>query len=249
MKPILAARKRASSPSDILSMRCPATWISPASGRSMPPSRLSSVVLPEPDGPITATKSPRGMPRSRRSKIAIASWPLVKPLHRPARRTIVSGANVFLLLMNRGLSWPVPAIPLSEARPRHGKRDHRDEPGDDDASRLCVSTASVTFSVRGGGFFRPRAGRRVVLEERDLHGHVGQDARVLALQSDAHPHGRLLAVGGRHDGDDGRRYGPVRIGIEHGVDAHAGGHAADESLVDVDFDLDRIHVHHRAHAG
>ena len=42
------------------SMRSPATLISPASGRSIPPSRLSRVVLPEPDGPITAMKSPRG---------------------------------------------------------------------------------------------------------------------------------------------------------------------------------------------
>ena len=35
-----------------LSMRLPSKAISPALGLSMPPSRLSSVVLPEPDGPM-----------------------------------------------------------------------------------------------------------------------------------------------------------------------------------------------------
>src|SRR5580704_16467122 len=53
----------------------------------MPPSRLSKVVLPEPEGPITATKSPAAIVRSRRSKIVIVSLPLTKLLPRPVRRT------------------------------------------------------------------------------------------------------------------------------------------------------------------
>src|SRR5262252_8466834 len=72
-------------------MRSRSIWISPASNRSMPPSRLRSVVLPEPEGPITATKSPRGIDRSRRSKMVIVSLPFTKALLRPTRRT--SGAS------------------------------------------------------------------------------------------------------------------------------------------------------------
>ena len=45
---------RESSPPDILSIRSPATAIDPSVGVSSPPSRFSSVVLPDPDGPISA---------------------------------------------------------------------------------------------------------------------------------------------------------------------------------------------------
>ena len=38
----------------------PSTTMRPPVGRSMPAMRLSSVVLPEPDGPMSARKSPRG---------------------------------------------------------------------------------------------------------------------------------------------------------------------------------------------
>jgi hypothetical protein len=88
MKPTLAARQRASSPSDKPSMRAPATRISPPSGRSMPPTRLSKVVLPDPDGPITATKSRSGIDRSSCSNTAIVSLPLTKCLERPTRRAM-----------------------------------------------------------------------------------------------------------------------------------------------------------------
>jgi hypothetical protein len=37
---------------------------------------LSSVDLPDPDGPMTATKSPRGMARSRPEKMEIISPPM-----------------------------------------------------------------------------------------------------------------------------------------------------------------------------
>jgi hypothetical protein len=38
----------------------PSTMTCPRVGRSMPAIRFSSVVLPEPEGPINARKSPRG---------------------------------------------------------------------------------------------------------------------------------------------------------------------------------------------
>src|SRR6185436_1967766 len=68
MKPTCRARHFVSLPGDNVSSRSPATVISPRSGRSRPPIRFSSVVLPEPDGPISARNSPcatsRSIPRS-----------------------------------------------------------------------------------------------------------------------------------------------------------------------------------------
>ena len=49
--------------------------IDPSLGVSRPPSRLSSVVLPEPDGPISARKSPVGMSRLTPWRTSIRSPP------------------------------------------------------------------------------------------------------------------------------------------------------------------------------
>src|SRR6516162_7508061 len=174
-------------------MRVPATWTSPASGRSMPPIRLSKVVLPEPDGPITATKSPAAIENSRSSKIVIVSLPLVKRLPRWMSRT----------------------------------------------SGMSDITRSPGFLV-GGGLGRC-AGVGVV-EEGDLDGHVGKDSRVLLPQRYPHLDGSLVAVGGRDDGDDCRRNRPVRVGVKHCGHRTAGMHTPDERLIDLDLDLDGIHV-------
>src|SRR4051812_13285995 len=199
MKPILAALQAASSPSERPSMRWSATEISPASTRSIPPSRLSGVVLPEPDGPMTAMKSPRGIARSRWSKIEIVSLPLVKRLLTPVRRTIGCSAVTLVSL-------------------------------EDSGSKL----------VRGGGFSGALclAVFFGVSQEIHLHRHIGQDARVLLVEADAHLHRGLLAVRGRHDRDHRGGNGPVRIGIQHRVHGAAGDDPADEGFVDVDFDFD-----------
>src|SRR6266536_2799605 len=111
----------------------------------MPPRRLSKVVFPEPEGPITATKSPREMAMSSWSKIGIVSLPLTNFLLKAARRTMgVSGANAL-------------------------------------SCGICCFVL-----VRGCRFFGSPAGRRNLLEERDLHGHVGKNARILVLHADAH---------------------------------------------------------------
>src|SRR4051812_34334418 len=152
----------------------------------MPPRRLSNVVLPDPEGPITATKSPCEMAISRWSKIGIVSLPLTNFLVKATRRTMgVSGVN---------------ALSCGIFRVR---------------------------SVRGCRFFGSHAGRRNLFEERDLHGHVGKNAQILVLHADAYLDGRLLAVGRGDDRDHRCRDGPVRIGVEHGVDIAARLHAAD----------------------
>ena len=60
---------------DILSMRSPATSIDPSDGVSRPPIRLSSVVLPDPDGPINARKSPCGISRVTPCSTSMRSLP------------------------------------------------------------------------------------------------------------------------------------------------------------------------------
>ena len=56
--PIKAARSPASSRSDRPATSRPVTRTVPAVARSSVPARCSRVVLPEPDGPSTATSSP-----------------------------------------------------------------------------------------------------------------------------------------------------------------------------------------------
>ena len=55
----------------------------PPDGESSPPIRLSSVVLPEPDGPISATNSPCGIWRLTPFSTSIRSLPRVKYLWTP----------------------------------------------------------------------------------------------------------------------------------------------------------------------
>ncbi len=62
MIPTCRARNLASAPSLRLSIRRPATVTVPAVGRSSPAIMLSSVDLPLPDGPMTATTSPAATP-------------------------------------------------------------------------------------------------------------------------------------------------------------------------------------------
>ena len=61
MKPILSRRTLVRSSSESPASASPSTLTSPDVGRSRPPIRLSSVDLPEPDGPMMETISPRGI--------------------------------------------------------------------------------------------------------------------------------------------------------------------------------------------
>ncbi len=61
--PMLAARSPASCRSSSPATSRPVTRTRPADGRSRVPARCSSVVLPDPDGPTTATSSPAATSR------------------------------------------------------------------------------------------------------------------------------------------------------------------------------------------
>ena len=75
--PMWARRMRASAFSSLSASDSPATMISPSVGVSRPATRLSSVDLPHPDGPMTATNSVPSMvkstPRSARTGAPSAS--------------------------------------------------------------------------------------------------------------------------------------------------------------------------------
>ena len=74
MKPMLRERHLASGLGLSLAMSWSPTTTLPEVGRSMPPIRLRSVVLPLPDGPMSAAKSPSATVSVSPSSTGIACW-------------------------------------------------------------------------------------------------------------------------------------------------------------------------------
>src|ERR1700674_5551505 len=83
MKPTWRALQVVSSLADICVISSPDTEIVPAEGTSNPPSKFSNVVLPDPLGPMNATKSPLSTSRFRPWRTCISSPPRVYFLSRP----------------------------------------------------------------------------------------------------------------------------------------------------------------------
>src|SRR4051794_21698992 len=75
-------------------MRSPATEICPASGRSRPPRRCSSVDLPEPERPTTATSSPARASRSAPSSTRRAARPRPYVFTSPRALTTLTAPTV-----------------------------------------------------------------------------------------------------------------------------------------------------------
>src|SRR5262249_29639048 len=75
MNPIVSRRTRVRPSSVRLPRISPSTRTWPAVGRSRPPTRLSSVDLPDPDGPMIETISPRGIDRGTSSGARTGRWP------------------------------------------------------------------------------------------------------------------------------------------------------------------------------
>ena len=202
----------------------------PPDGASSPPIRLSSVVLPEPDGPISARKSPCGMsrltPLQHVDALAAAGEVLVDVVdpdecaHERAPCSLGCGLNRCRYLTTIARRRPAPAA----ARRRRARRAV--EPGGD-FEAVAVGAAGLHGAaldrvlphdehVAG---CRSRCGRRSsaraspacaagavgvvrLAQERHLHAHVGQDARIELLEADAHQHRGLLPIGRRHGRDD-----------------------------------------------
>src|SRR5690242_9318144 len=219
-------------------MRRPSTTIVPAVGVSSPPIRLSSVVLPEPDGPMSATKSPRGMSRSMPCSTSIVSP--------PRRYVFVTPRISTRTFMDAGL---LVGEPRRRTVPERGRRrdDHalaRAHAVDDLALRADALArrhrAALHTSIRvdeqgvpaygigghghRGGYGRAR-GVGGGAERRHPDPHIRHDARILGADRDAHLDRGFGAIGGRDDGDDRARDLPVGIGVQHRLYGLAGGHA------------------------
>ncbi len=76
MKPIAVARWLVRAASDMANRSLPSTSTRPASMSSNPDRQLSSVVLPDPDGPITATSSPRSTTRLSSASASTSTSPV-----------------------------------------------------------------------------------------------------------------------------------------------------------------------------
>ena len=77
--PIRRRRTRANASSSSDARSTPSKNTLPAVGREIPPSRWSSVLLPEPEAPVIATNSPCSMERSTPSRAATLAAPAPLP--------------------------------------------------------------------------------------------------------------------------------------------------------------------------
>src|SRR5260370_39257238 len=107
MKPTLAARQSASAASASRVMSSPPTRSSPLSGLSMPAIRLSSVLLPDPDGPISAMKSPSPIS----SVMSVRTGTICAPRRYDfATRLISTSGAVLTLFLRQGNFGAVPDL-------------------------------------------------------------------------------------------------------------------------------------------
>src|SRR5256712_10637472 len=93
MNPIFIARKSVLPLSLKVESRCPAIHTSPEVNSSMPERQLRSVVLPHPDGPMTATISPLRTSRSNPRSAWTAPPPLSYVFTRRRATTIRSSTR------------------------------------------------------------------------------------------------------------------------------------------------------------
>src|SRR5450432_2903731 len=105
MKPIFSARTRFNSALEILATFSPSSQISPEVGRSRQPIRLTSVDLPEPDGPMIAIHSP-GARLSEKSSSARMVPPLASARAGYTRVTFLSWITLFALQDHSWLDPP-----------------------------------------------------------------------------------------------------------------------------------------------
>src|SRR5918997_3061578 len=92
MKPILSALKRVRFLSDIPEMDSPPIKTSPWSNSSSPERQLRRVVCPHPDGPMTATISPRAMERSTPRRARTRTPPAAYSFSTPRASTMALSA-------------------------------------------------------------------------------------------------------------------------------------------------------------
>src|SRR5664279_1309008 len=126
MKPSARLRTRPRSASERLAIGAPWTRTSPPVGASSPPSRCKSVLLPEPEAPTIATRSPRLTARSMPSSTGTSRGPpryvLVSALH----STTGVAASFITQRLGRIDLCRAPAR-IQGRQQRERQRDHRDQ--------------------------------------------------------------------------------------------------------------------------
>src|SRR5688572_16905137 len=121
-------------------MRRPSTVIVPAVGGSRPPMRFRRVVLPEPDGPMRATKSARSMSRSMPCRTSMLS--------RPRRYVLVTPRiSISALISPRRVGERDPVAVGERGR----GRDDDALAGGDAAQHLAVGAGGLAEGDRAGG--------------------------------------------------------------------------------------------------
>src|SRR6185295_15413883 len=185
-------------------MSTPSKRIAPESGLSMPASRLSSVDLPEPDGPIKPRKSPRCTSNERSCSTGTTCPP--RRYDFETFRTSMSEGLTGGSLYPRAVGEPVERLDDHPVARRETVGLHQVAKGsralEPHALRAAVlHEENVLHAVAlgdgrlGHGGNRLALGRgEAALEERDLGRHVGHHARVALEEPDFHQHRGLRAV-------------------------------------------------------
>src|SRR6188768_3561865 len=133
MNPSARLRTVPRAASDSLASAAPWTRTSPAVGRSSPPSRCSNVLLPDPDAPTIATRSPTATSRSMPSSTGTSSGPLRYVLRRSRHATTgtaAPAATAGLLIPQR--VGGIHARGLEARIDRRDERQHERDRGDRD---------------------------------------------------------------------------------------------------------------------
>src|SRR4029079_18960177 len=123
MKPSARLRTLPRSASDNCANGAPWTSTSPPVGASSPPSRCKSVLLPEPDAPTIARRSPGATDRSMPSSTGTSSGPLREVLRRPRHSSTAGRPSPAASLIAQRLR----GIDLGGAPARIQRREQRQQ--------------------------------------------------------------------------------------------------------------------------
>src|SRR6266542_4929121 len=125
MKPSARLRSRPCSESRKRANGTPRMKTSPPVGASSPPNRCSSVLLPDPDAPTTASRSPGTTARSTPSSTGTSSGPLRYVFLRPRHSS--TGAVLFIPQRLRGIDPCGTPARVERSQERQRKRDRSDK--------------------------------------------------------------------------------------------------------------------------
>src|SRR6266704_6618929 len=127
MKPSARLRALPRSASLSAAKALPCTITSPAVGASNPPSRCSSVLLPDPDAPTTATRSPGATARSTPSSTGTSRGPPRYVLCRPRHSSTGVGPVLLIAQRLRRIDSRRPPARVEGGHERQSQGDRRDE--------------------------------------------------------------------------------------------------------------------------